>query len=582
MLGRLLVIGTVGLLMGDVVEVASAQSVRRLAVLVGVENYEHERLRSPKLKYPVEDVTEFGAILKEHGYEVTYLTDDEGANDPQRTPSKENIERVCTKILKVAKRSDTVVLAFAGHGLQFAGDKDAYFCPLDARPFAANKDSLVSLSKIYGELDSSFAGVKLILVDACRNDPDPTRGRSAGMDADSAPAPPKGVAALFSCSAGERAFENDALKHGVFFHYVIEGLRSEDLREKSGEIRFERLSSYVRDQVPTKVSEISGGREQSPNLKADIAGRPPVLLPSPIAKTTTLKLAEAKPAVKPEMKKEPADSEKSAALSKSTSRSAGDVQEFTDLKIKFCYCPPGKFLMGSPHEEVGRFDNEDDTAGRGGSQVEVKLSKGFWLAQTEVTQKQWFDLMGTRPWRRESGSVRPNVKEGDDFAATHISYEDALAFCDKITSLDRARGRLSATERYTLPTDAQWEYACRAGTTTRFSFGDDDSQLGEFAWYGGYGRGSASGEEYAHLVQQKKPNPWNLYDMHGNCWEWCLDRAGNKLTAGVDPVVTNGEKNVLRGGSWYSESRTLRSAHRDDGSFMNREFIIGFRLLRTE
>ena len=214
----------ISLLLSCLAASAHAQAPRRLAVLAAAEDYEHERLRSPKLKYPVEDVTEFGAILTEHGYEVILLTDDEGAKDAAKAPTKKNIEGACRAALDSAKRSDTVVLAFAGHGLQFAGDKDAYFCPIDAKPFAARKESLVSLAKLYGELDSSFAGVKLILVDACRNDPDPTRGR--GIDADSAPAPPKGVAALFSCSAGQRAFENDTLKHGVFFHYVTHLARS--------------------------------------------------------------------------------------------------------------------------------------------------------------------------------------------------------------------------------------------------------------------------------------------------------------------------------------------------------------------
>ena len=118
---------------------AQAQAPRRLAVLVGVEDYSHERLRSPKLKYPIEDVTEFGAILKEHDYEVILLTDDEGAKDPQKLPNKENIERNCASMLKNAKRSDTIVLAFAGHGLQFSGDRDAYFCPIDAQTLRGQK-----------------------------------------------------------------------------------------------------------------------------------------------------------------------------------------------------------------------------------------------------------------------------------------------------------------------------------------------------------------------------------------------------------------------------------------------------------
>src|SRR5213078_2615703 len=106
----------------------------------------------------------------------------------------------------------------------FEGHKDAYFCPQDARPFPDQADSLVSLGKVYEELDRGFAGVKVLLVDACRDDPEAGRG-SRGIDADSAPPPPRGVAALFSCSAGERAFELAQYKHGVFFYHLLDALK---------------------------------------------------------------------------------------------------------------------------------------------------------------------------------------------------------------------------------------------------------------------------------------------------------------------------------------------------------------------
>ncbi len=526
---------------------AFAQDAKRYAVLVGVEDYAHESLRSPKLKYPIEDVTEFGALLKEYGYEVVLLTDDEGAKNPDLVPNRKNIEAACQKALDGAGRSDTVLLAFAGHGVQFAGDKDAYFCPQDAKPFAEKKATLVSLEKLNGELKSSFAGVKLILVDACRNDPDPTRGRG-GVDADNAPPPPKGVMALFSCAAGQKAFENDALKHGVFFHYVIEGLKSEDLREATGEMKFSRLSSFVCDNVPTKVLEITKDREQSPNLKTDVAGRSPILLPKRSGNTFK----------------------------------AGDVREFTDLKIKFCYCPPGKFLMGSPRDEKRRNENEDDTEGEGGSSVEVTLTKGFWLGQTEVTQQEWFEVMGTRPWRKEAGAPQEFAKEGDDYAANYVSYEDAMTYCNKLTERERSGGRLKGSERYTLPTEAQWEYACRAGTKTRFSFGDDESRLDEYAWFDG--NAWNIGETHPPRVGQKKPNPWGLRDIHGSVSEWCMDSLQEKLEGGRDPHISGGTSKafVWRGGAFDGFPMTLRSAYRGRGLPADRVGSIGLRLSRTE
>ena len=439
-----------------------------------------------------------------------------------------------------------MLLAFAGHGVQFAGDKDAYFCPQDAKPFAEKKATLVSLEKLNGELKSSFAGVKLILVDACRNDPDPTRGRG-GVDADNAPPPPKGVMALFSCAAGQKAFENDTLKHGVFFHYVIEGLKSEDLREPTGEMKFSRLSSFVCDNVPTKVLEITKDREQSPNLKTDVAGRSPILLPK-----------------------------RSGNAFK-----AGDIREFTDLKIKFCYCPPGKFLMGSPSTEKDRSEDEDDTEGEGGSQVEVTLTKGFWLGQTEVTQKQWIEVMGTRPWRKEDGSLKDHVKERDDVAASYISHNEAMEYCDKLTERERSAGRLKGIERYTLPTEAQWEYACRAGSKTIFNFGDDEGLLEEFAQYSAIA--FANEDRHPQPVASKRANPWNLYDAHGNVSEWCLDCYNDHLKGGIDPVWTGGTSNsfIRRGGGWTNEAVELRSSYRYRQAPTSRNHYIGFRLAKA-
>ena len=134
-----------------------------------------------------------------------------------------------------------------------------------------------------------------------------------------------------------------------------------------------------------------------------------------------------------------------------------------------------------------------------------QLTKPFWLGKTEITQGQFKKVMGTEPWLNQD-----SVQIGEDNAAS-VSWNDATAFCQRLTD--------QKGESYRLPTEAEWEYACRAGTTTSWSFGDDEEQLGQYAWF----RGNASGEQYVHKVGLKKPNPWGLYDMHGNAWEWCSD-----------------------------------------------------------
>ncbi len=526
-----------------IVSPALAQEPKRYYLGVGVEDYEHETLRKPLLKYCVDDVTALSEVLKDRGYQVKLLTDDAGKGDKLALPTKENIDREVKKVLDAAKRGDAVILAFAGHGLQFAGDKESYFCPLDARPFKSRADSLVSTKSIYEAMEASHASSRILLVDACRNDPDPTRGR--GIDLVSAP-PPRGVAVFFSCDAGQKALEQDKLSHGVFFYHLIEGLSGKAADRDTQTVTTNSLASHVADGV-----EKDTAGAQQPVFDSKQVGKPFVFV-------------------------DLRDKEGSARLI------AGTVREFTDLKIKFCYCPPGQFYMGSPGDAPDRGENE---GAKGADRVEVTLTKGFWLGQTEVTQRQWFELMGTRPWRKADGSLEDYVKEGDDFAASYVSHEMAKEYCDRLMDRDRGTGRLKRGERYALPTEAQWEYACRAGTETRFSFGEDESRLGDFAWYGAFSGGNTKEEKYAHAVAQKNPNPWKVYDLHGNVLEWCLDSYQDHLAGGRDPHITDGGSSnlfVLRGGSWTNFPSYLRSANRYGVGPGDRANFVGFRLSRTE
>jgi len=246
---------------------------------------------------------------------------------------------------------------------------------------------------------------------------------------------------------------------------------------------------------------------------------------------------------------------------------AGQVRRENGLKTKLIWCPPGKFRMGSPKDETGRNSDEN--------QVQVTLAKGFWLGQHEVTQAEWQRVMQTTPW-----SGKAYVKEGDDYPATYVSWNEAMKFCEKLTEQERSAGRLPSGWQYTLPTEAQWEYACRAGTRTRFSFGNDDSDLSDYAWWCGiFGEGNAKSEQYAHTVGQKKLNPWGLSDMHGNVWEWCRDWYGEELAGGTDPLgPSRGSVRVFRGGSWFYPARDCRSALRSWLAPGNRLSCLGFRL----
>ena len=167
--------------------------------------------------------------------------------------------------------------------------------------------------------------------------------------------------------------------------------------------------------------------------------------------------------------------------------------------------------------------------------------------------------------------------------ATYVSFFDAVEFCETLTDLERKAGKLKANEEYRLPTEAQWEYACRAGTTTAFSFGDDVSTFGEYGWFSGNTVDANSGEQYARKFGIKKPNPWGLFDMHGNVWEWCSDGFGTTLSGGTDPVGPNGGSNrVIRGGNWWSRPDDCRSARRNGSVPSSRNSLLGFRVARSQ
>lgn len=277
---------------------------RRYAVLVGVNDYDHAKF--PDLRFAEADAAKTARLLSDHGFEVALLTGAAGKTDAAARPTLANLRARLDQTLRRSTKRDLVLIGLAGHGLQF--DNEAFFCPADGRPFAEEKATLLSLKTLYEQLDRSGAGVKLLLVDACRDDPQQGRGR--GVDGDSAPRPPAGVAALFSCSAGERAFESDRLGHGVFFHRVLRGLEGA-AKNARGEVTWDALQAYVRDEVTDEVGRlIGGGAKQTPSLNAgELRGRSPVLV-----KLTAAAASNPPPKAKPAEPKPPAKGEPAPTL----------------------------------------------------------------------------------------------------------------------------------------------------------------------------------------------------------------------------------------------------------------------------
>ncbi|MBL7188175.1 MAG: formylglycine-generating enzyme family protein [Phycisphaerae bacterium] len=229
------------------------------------------------------------------------------------------------------------------------------------------------------------------------------------------------------------------------------------------------------------------------------------------------------------------------------------------IGMKLVYIPAGSFMMGSPSTEEGRFPSE-------GPQHEVGISKVFLLSQTEVTQGQYESVMDAQPW-----SGRKNVQESANNPAANVSWDDAVEFCRKLSQ--------QTGEKYRLPTEAEWEYACRAGTDTAYSFGDDEKDLAKYAWFRG------NSDNQTQPVGQKAPNKWGLYDVHGNVCEWCSDWHAadyySKSPESNPQGPDEGSYRVLRGGGWDNPPQSCRSAYRHWGTPSYRSYGLGFRVARS-
>ena len=251
------------------------------------------------------------------------------------------------------------------------------------------------------------------------------------------------------------------------------------------------------------------------------------------------------------------------------------------VEFPFCWCPAGKFMMGSPMSKKDRYSSE--------TLHEVTLTKGFWMMETEVTVgmfKAFVSDTGYEPkgddrlgwtgvsWEPNSKCswLNPGFSQTDNHPVTCVSWDDAVAFCKW---LSRKIG-----ENITLPTEAQWEYACRAGSTGEYA-GDLDAM----AWYGfnATPKGTST-EATTHPVGTKKANDWGLYDMHGNVWEWCADWDGFYPSESVtDPTgSSSGSDRVHRGGSWYLNALCCRSAVRGSSAPRSRGILLGFRVIRGQ
>lgn len=522
----------------------------KYALLIGVTTYDSSLISDRRLRYPENDAKAVADLLKQGGYSVKELL---GEN-----ATKAAIEAALTTFSKEGGANGAVVIGLFGLGVQY--DERAYFCPYDASiktitygtGDAQNRghlvheldvEKLVSLSAVLDAFALSKVKNKILLADCCHEDPSATLGRSTFGSSLTNADLPQGTAALFACSRNEQSYENYDWKQGAFTRAFLDQVPPVAAQ---GRVIVGDLAKKIQESVEAMVQEKTGKLQTVNYLSSSVVDLQWML---PESSSANVVASQSAPQGDPPSQSPPTSPE-------------GDlITNSIGMKLKLI--PAGEFLMGSPADEPDRDDAESP-------RHKVRMTQPYYMGVTEVTQGQWTAVMDTEPWVGEFG-LRDNVKEGENYPATGMDWDDAVEYCEELSALE---GR-----QYRLPTEAEWEYACRGGTTTAYSFGADISELKNYAWF--RDNTVSVGEEYAHEVGAKLPNPFGLYDMHGNVCEWCSDRLGRYSPGAVkDPVgPPSPDDRLIRGGSWGRFDFCCRSAFRNEFSLLVVFGQTGFRVV---
>jgi len=503
----------------------------RWALLIGVDRNE----AIGNLKVCVNDARAMKAMLEKVGYDpkrIVLLTDD--SNRPRDWPSIGNMRRWIKQLSKAAEKGDTFLLFFSGHGIMRGGE--GYLVPTDG-----DRDNAIPLSWIRDQMKRSRASTKVLILDACH------AGAAKGVDGVTVDLRAgANLAMLLSCQKGQVSWPDEKQRHSVFTRYLLEGLAG---KAAGGDrkVTHNELFAYVRKRVKTWT--VTNRKPlQEPVIGGDAVGDP-VIAECPEE--------DVGPPIPPPGDAVPRGWTKETRRVKVATPQGDRWKEITyytnTIGMKFVLIPAGEFLMGSR-------DSADEVARKGRHLPawyedehplhRVRITKPFYMGIYEVTQAQYERVMGKNPSRFK----------GPNNPVEQVSWNDAVEFCRRLSRKDGAA--------YRLPTEAEWEYACRAGTTTPFYTGETIS-TDQANYDGNYAYGSGRKGVYREKplpVGGFPPNAFGLYDMHGNVWEWCGDWCGGKYYAESaldDPRgPAAGKYRVLRGGSWRGGPWDARSANR--------------------
>ena len=502
----------------------TAEAQQRVALVIGNAAYVDPL---PPLESPVNDARDMAALLKTFGFAVNVQTD---------VDLQQMVEATQAFGEQLTDRS-VAVFYFSGHGVQ--ANNLNYLVPLRAR-LRAEADApyeAFDMNRVLTYMEQANAnGVNLVIMDACRaatlKGVKGWKQKKIGFAQVTLPEGVSGTLLAYATAPGAASLEREGERNSIYTKHLLNALR--DMPSLS-------LTDLLID-VRKAVKEDTGG-EQVPW--------------EAISLTERFAFAEGEPTPEPTKKPTRKPTPRPSCWESET---PGATCAEPTTGMEFVYVPGGCFQMGSPESEDGRYDNE-------GPVHEVCL-KGFWMGKFEVTQAQWQAVMNTNP-SYFKGANRP---------IESITWNDAQDFLKKLSGGNAA---------FRLPSEAEWEYACRAGTTMPFYFGETIS-TDQANYDGDYTYGNGKKGQYRQQttdVGSFPPNDFGLYDMHGNVWEWVADTYHDNYNgAPTDGSAWNsgGSDRVLRGGSWYNGPGSVRSAVRSGYDPAGRNDFIGFRVARTK
>ena len=573
------------------------------AFLVGIQNYNSDYFQN--LNFARDEIEEFALVLQDSGFKkenVVVLTDRTVNN--KLLADDLSILSSLRALLANVKRDDTVIVALSGYAVQFSAYPEIQFCPTNADLRESKGEHLAPFRSFYRQLQQCPAEKKLMLADICRAQMLSKKGQEKlEFHLEKFPRPqsmpvPKGISVLFSCSAGQESREAPELRRGIFFHHLIEAW---DGAATAGQpLTLTGLASYCRSKVPA-YARTKFKTQQLPLLKSDFKG------------TWALKNFES--SVVPTPAVAPFDAAAARKLQRTWSRTLNvPVDATNSIGMRLCLVPPGEFEMGNEDSTAKLILQKPTTPPEWVEDAyprhRVKISKPFQIGKYEVTREQFSAFVTdakyiTEPQRDGKGGSgydpetnrldpsNPKItwrsagfEQTNQHPVVNISWNDATKFCEWLSTHEKAT--------YRLPTEAEWEYACRAGTVHPFQNGRDLEEVVEFGNVADRTFGdnlltlpfvrAQDGFLFPAPVGQFRANQFGLHDTHGNVWEMCRDWYDEKYytkSPPQDPIgPPTGTKHVLRGGSWYDIPTSARSSGRHAELPSSRGASIGFRVLK--